>query len=84
LPGTNTLAYYENPCITAVKSFIVQAPAIFPCHSLTSKKAPETDRIREIVLMRGEALCPYNETVIVTKKVPDNLEDSFTRKFILV
>jgi hypothetical protein len=25
LPGTNTLAYYENPSITAVKSFIVQA-----------------------------------------------------------
>jgi hypothetical protein len=26
LPRTNTLAYYENPQITAVKSFIVQAP----------------------------------------------------------
>ena len=26
LPRTNTLAYYENPLITAVKSFIVQAP----------------------------------------------------------
>jgi hypothetical protein len=26
LPGTNTLAYYKNPLITAVKSFIVQAP----------------------------------------------------------
>ncbi len=26
LSGTNTLAYYENPYITAVKSFIVQAP----------------------------------------------------------
>jgi hypothetical protein len=25
LPGTYTLAYYENPKITAVKSFIVQA-----------------------------------------------------------
>ncbi len=25
LPGTNTLAYYENPQITTVKSFIVQA-----------------------------------------------------------
>ncbi len=25
LPGTNTLAYYENPYNTAVKSFIVQA-----------------------------------------------------------
>jgi hypothetical protein len=24
LPGTNTLAYYENPQITAVKKFIVQ------------------------------------------------------------
>ncbi len=26
LPGTNTLAYYENLYITAVKSFIVEAP----------------------------------------------------------
>jgi hypothetical protein len=26
LPGTNTLAYYENPEIMAVKSFILQAP----------------------------------------------------------
>jgi hypothetical protein len=25
LPETNTLAYYENPYITAVKCFIVQA-----------------------------------------------------------
>ncbi len=28
LPGTNTLAYYENPQITTVKSFIVQAPGV--------------------------------------------------------
>jgi hypothetical protein len=28
LPGTNTLAYYENPYITAVRSFTVQAPGI--------------------------------------------------------
>ncbi len=26
LPGTNTLAYSENPQIMAVKSFMVQAP----------------------------------------------------------
>jgi hypothetical protein len=26
LPGTNNLAYYENPSITTVISFIVQAP----------------------------------------------------------
>jgi hypothetical protein len=26
LPGTNNPAYYENPEITAVKSFITQAP----------------------------------------------------------
>ncbi len=26
LPGTNTLAYYENPQITAILGFIVQAP----------------------------------------------------------
>ncbi len=26
VPGTNTLAYYENPQITAVKSFIGFAP----------------------------------------------------------
>jgi len=26
LPRTNGLAYYENPKITAVKGFIVQAP----------------------------------------------------------
>jgi hypothetical protein len=26
LTGTNTLAYYENPKITAIKSLIVQAP----------------------------------------------------------
>jgi len=29
LPRTNTLAYYENPLITTVKSFIVQAPEGF-------------------------------------------------------
>jgi len=29
LPGTNTLAYYENPEITAVKSSIEQAPGAF-------------------------------------------------------
>jgi hypothetical protein len=28
LSGTNTLAYYENPLITAVKSFIVQASGV--------------------------------------------------------
>ncbi len=26
LPGTNTIAYYENPYITVVKSFTAQAP----------------------------------------------------------
>ncbi len=30
LPGTNTLAYYENPKIMAVKSFMVQAPGYWP------------------------------------------------------
>jgi hypothetical protein len=29
LPGTNTLAYYENLLITAVKSLIVHAPGKF-------------------------------------------------------
>ncbi len=29
MPGTNTQAYYENTYITAVKSFIVQAPEVF-------------------------------------------------------
>jgi hypothetical protein len=28
LPGTNTLAYCENPLITAVKSFIVHSQAV--------------------------------------------------------
>jgi hypothetical protein len=28
LPGTNTLAYNENPLIAAVKSSIVQAPVV--------------------------------------------------------
>ncbi len=37
LPGTNTLAYYENPYITAVKSFIVQA--------LVRKDLPETNTL---------------------------------------
>jgi hypothetical protein len=33
LSGTNTLAYYENPQIIAVKSFIVQALVCKkPCH----------------------------------------------------
>ena len=26
LPGTNSLAYFENPLITAVISFMIQAP----------------------------------------------------------
>jgi len=26
LPKTNNLAYYKNPYITAIKSFIVEAP----------------------------------------------------------
>ncbi len=29
-PETNTLAFYENPLITAVKSAIVQAPVLSP------------------------------------------------------
>jgi len=33
LPETNTLAYYKNPYITAVKSFIVQAPEGDRCDS---------------------------------------------------
>jgi hypothetical protein len=28
LPGTNTLVYYKNLLITAVKSFVVQAPEL--------------------------------------------------------
>jgi hypothetical protein len=28
LSGTNTLAYYENQSITAVISFIIQAPSL--------------------------------------------------------
>ncbi len=28
LPGTNALAYYKNPLIVAIKSFIVQAPGV--------------------------------------------------------
>ena len=28
LPGTNTLAYYENSQITAVKSFLTLAPGV--------------------------------------------------------
>ncbi len=28
LPETNTLAYFKNPLITTVKSFIVQAPVL--------------------------------------------------------
>ncbi len=33
-----TLAYYDTATITAVKSFIVQAPAYFAKESLTKKK----------------------------------------------
>jgi hypothetical protein len=37
LPGENTLAYYENPKITAVKFFIVQALANkLECFSVVS------------------------------------------------
>ncbi len=38
LPETNTLAYYENPQITAVKSFIVQAPGVAPNPNIVSVK----------------------------------------------
>ncbi len=37
LPGTNTLAYDKNPKITAVKSFIVQAPVNFPTYFLVDE-----------------------------------------------
>ncbi len=30
LPGTNTLAHYENPQFTAVKTFIEMAPGFEP------------------------------------------------------
>jgi hypothetical protein len=40
LPGTNTLAYYENPSITAVKFFIVQAPGNGNAASTTSITTP--------------------------------------------
>jgi hypothetical protein len=33
LPRTNTQAYYENPLITAVKSFIVQALCYKNCYA---------------------------------------------------
>ncbi len=33
LPGTNTLACYENPYITAIKSFIGLSPAVSSLHS---------------------------------------------------
>jgi hypothetical protein len=29
LPGTNTLAYYGNPKITAVISFMIQTPGLY-------------------------------------------------------
>jgi hypothetical protein len=37
LPGTNTQVYYENPKITAVKSFIVQAPGENPIKLFTDE-----------------------------------------------
>jgi hypothetical protein len=45
LPGTNTVAYYKNPQITAVISFIVQAHGCFnvamPSVILPNVVAPE-------------------------------------------
>jgi hypothetical protein len=38
LPGTNTLAYYDNPQITAVKSFTVDAPDFSPKDKPLSNK----------------------------------------------
>jgi hypothetical protein len=38
LPGTNILAYCENPYITAVKSFIVKAPGFTYDRHLQSSK----------------------------------------------
>ncbi len=35
-PRTNPLAYYENPKITAVKSFIVQAPGAWTIQTFTA------------------------------------------------
>ena len=37
LPGSNTLAYYENPLITAVKSFIGLVPKQFDSRNYVTK-----------------------------------------------
>jgi hypothetical protein len=34
LPGTNTLAYYENPNVMVVKSFMVHAPGLYSINFL--------------------------------------------------
>jgi len=41
-PGTNTLAYYENMSITAIKSYIVQAPVYFATVSAMKGKKFKT------------------------------------------
>jgi hypothetical protein len=38
LPGTNTLAYYGNPQITAAKNFIVQAPGLLSTIKFSSNR----------------------------------------------
>ena len=51
MPDTNTLAYYENPSITAVKAFIVLAPGecLVPKVSVESEVARVSARAANLV-----------------------------------
>ncbi len=61
LPLTNTLAYYENPLITAVKSFIVQAPEL--CFFQVQALKIDCFHFRQVTLVSHFSFCQKTELV---------------------
>ncbi len=70
LPRSNTLAYYENPLITTVKSFIVQAPECWAVHY--KDQIPNGDISQNsLVLVQHHQyqVLPWVTSVCATRKI---------------
>ncbi len=62
LPRTNTLAYYENPEVTSVKSLIVQAQLVI----YFGKKPYHLDSIKIYLKMRLGGKCVIKHFFVAT------------------
>ncbi len=64
LLGTNTLTYFENPSITAVKSFIGLAP-VEP--EVIEELAGVDDEAEEVEAEEDHGGCPETEVLLLTQ-----------------